>query len=1004
LNYKISVIIPVYNVEEYIKDCLDSIINQTIGIENIEVIVVNDCTPDNSMEIVRKYAEEYPSIKIVEHEFNQGLGQSRNTGLKYVTTNYISFIDSDDFISENTYETCLEKFKRYNCDFVIYEYDYYSESGRKYNRNPSYILFNEDKVIDDIIKTPEIIFSTSMCNKVFPKKFKDILKFPSTIYEDMVPTIMAIFSSKRIYVTNQCKYYYRKRENENKSITDDFLEKTDSYRDRIFIHYELYTLLEEYPNYKPLIDWINARDTRHFLHNLVLKDNFSHKERKEIFNKAKEYMGDVSETTLNKFGPFWIEFLRDVQTKSYWMFFFKYRIYSPKIRTNLRKVMKNQRFNQKTLEIFEISLLIFISFFYMLNPKNRKIWLFCERPSEAKDNGYKFFKYMRENHPEVNSYYVIDKKYEVDYDRIKSVGNIIQYGSWKHKLYFILSKKLVFAHKGIIEPWNYKDFKKHFQKVTLEKKLIFLQHGVIKDDVSDILGKRNPNNQFDLFICGAKPEYDYIDANYGYLPGEVAYTGLARFDYLNNANTKNQILLMPTWRSGIVQPSWIENKVVDDNKFLNSRYYEVYQSFINNEKLIELLEKNNFNLVFYPHFEVQQYLKYFTSSSNRILIANKELYDVQTLLMESKLLITDFSSVYFDFAYMNKPLVYYQFDKDSFFANHYKKGYFSYEEHGFGPVLETEDEVVDLVENIFKKNFAVEDKYGRRTDEFFVLKDTKNCERIYNKIINLENRDIAIDNLIAEIFEKYTKKFTVEGLNVYRWGNFLMYIAGSKEKINKIWLHVFPEDPDELNNKNLRFNYLDFDFRDLSINKYEKSKYKNKNIAIVKLPNIKIKNVTTGKIRDKKNNRNMLFKLAIKKKINKSLFRLKSKIFYETSKSPNLYIILNINETGIRNALINIKGYRAIKKNNLFDMDFYLKNYSNVKSGMDPLLHYIYHGFKEGKEPSSTFKGKYYLKVYKDVKKSNLNPLVHYGLYGINEGRRTHRKLINDNVYMNRSK
>lgn len=110
------------------------------------------------------------------------------------------------------------------------------------------------------------------------------------------------------------------------------------------------------------------------------------------------------------------------------------------------------------------------------------------------------------------------------------------------------------------------------------------------------------------------------------------------------------------------------------------------------------------------------------------------------------------------------------------------------------------------------------------------------------------------------------------------------------------------------------------------------------------------------------------------------------------SKFPYLYILLNINETGFKNALTNIKGYNTIKKNHLFDSGFYLKTYPNVRhSGMDPILHYMYHGFEEGKKPNSTFDGDYYLKKHKDVKKSNLNPLVHYGLYGIKEGRKTYK-------------
>ena len=116
------------------------------------------------------------------------------------------------------------------------------------------------------------------------------------------------------------------------------------------------------------------------------------------------------------------------------------------------------------------------------------------------------------------------------------------------------------------------------------------------------------------------------------------------------------------------------------------------------------------------------------------------------------------------------------------------------------------------------------------------------------------------------------------------------------------------------------------------------------------------------------------------------------------SKFPSLYILFNINETGIKNALINIKGYKSIKKNKLVDIGFYLKNNKSIRlSGMDPIIHYMYHGFKENKKPNSSFNGDYYLKRYKDVKESNLNPLVHYTLYGKKEGRKTFKTSKNPN-------
>ena len=112
---------------------------------------------------------------------------------------------------------------------------------------------------------------------------------------------------------------------------------------------------------------------------------------------------------------------------------------------------------------------------------------------------------------------------------------------------------------------------------------------------------------------------------------------------------------MPTWRAEIIQPSWIKKRVVDDETFLESEYFQRFQSIINNPKLMELLEKNDFKLIFYPHYEVQQYLHYFSGGNERVVLADKDSFDIQTLLLESKLLITDYSSVQFDFSYMENP-------------------------------------------------------------------------------------------------------------------------------------------------------------------------------------------------------------------------------------------------------------------------------------------------------------------------------------------------------------
>ena len=110
---------------------------------------------------------------------------------------------------------------------------------------------------------------------------------------------------------------------------------------------------------------------------------------------------------------------------------------------------------------------------------------------------------------------------------------------------------------------------------------------------------------------------------------------------------------------------------------------------------------------------------------------------------------------------------------------------------------------------------------------------------------------------------------------------------------------------------------------------------------------------------------------------------------------PSLYILFNRKNNGIKNTLLNLKAYNSIKKNFLFDPIYYLNNYPDVKnSGLDPLIHYFYHGFKESRKPNPSFDGKYYNQRYEDVKRSNMNPLIHYSLYGIKEGRKTKKNLM----------
>ena len=114
---KVSVIVPVYNVDLYLVECLDSIINQTL--KEIEIICVDDCSTDNSYMILEEYSKKDSRIKLIKHKENRGLGPARNTGIENATGEYISFIDSDDYVSLDFLENLYSTAKKFDLDISI---------------------------------------------------------------------------------------------------------------------------------------------------------------------------------------------------------------------------------------------------------------------------------------------------------------------------------------------------------------------------------------------------------------------------------------------------------------------------------------------------------------------------------------------------------------------------------------------------------------------------------------------------------------------------------------------------------------------------------------------------------------------------------------------------------------------------------------------------------------------------------------------------------------------
>ncbi|MCE7187439.1 CDP-glycerol glycerophosphotransferase family protein, partial [Campylobacter coli] len=339
-------------------------------------------------------------------------------------------------------------------------------------------------------------------------------------------------------------------------------------------------------------------------------------------------------------------------------------------------------------------------------------------------NAEHLYRYIMQNHPEQEIVFALRKE-SSDWERLEKEGfNLVEFESFEFERIIKKASKVISSHAD----------EYLIRHVTLTQQFVFVQHGVIMNDLSRWLNSKKIN----LFITSTRAEYDSIANNYNlYKFGkkEVLLTGLARHDVLlkNNKSDTKQILMMPTWRAGIVGNVTNSSKRELKENFKQSEYFQKWNSLLNNDSLKKLCELYSYTIVFNPHPNIMPYLKEFNLPSY-IKIANQD-ESLQVLFCNSSLMITDYSSVAFEMAYLEKPVIYYQFDKEDFFNSHtLQKGYFDYTKDGFGPVVENEENLLKELESLLQndcKSFGV---YKDNIDSAFVFKDRKCCERIYKKL------------------------------------------------------------------------------------------------------------------------------------------------------------------------------------------------------------------------------------------------------------------------------
>lgn len=388
----------------------------------------------------------------------------------------------------------------------------------------------------------------------------------------------------------------------------------------------------------------------------------------------------------------------------------------------------------------KIRCLINMSIAFFLYPfakgkfKGRKIWIVGGNAGELfVDNGRAIYEYIRAK-KEVEEYWVINRNSPA----LKKIpGKKLLKGSVKSYLYFMNAQVVLFSHSisADIVPYLYVvPIIRKFHHKTLK---VFLNHGTVGFKVRMAMNKKTEKiaeemvRSYDVNICDSQYEKEIKRDKWWNIPEEKIFiTGYPRYDKLYDVEMeKKEIFFMPTWRN------WIK---LENMKIEETEYFKNIAGLLKNKKLNHYLKEKGIYLNIYIHQLMQDYLKEFGSVElgENIALLPKDA-DITKELMKSKILITDYSSVAYDFYYLKKPVIFFQFDKEEYES---KVGsYVDLENELFGEGVYSIDEcvkkIIEISENNFKYIPQTEKRINKLRSRFLKYEDKENCKRVYNLIL-----------------------------------------------------------------------------------------------------------------------------------------------------------------------------------------------------------------------------------------------------------------------------
>lgn len=356
-------------------------------------------------------------------------------------------------------------------------------------------------------------------------------------------------------------------------------------------------------------------------------------------------------------------------------------------------------------------------------------WLLCDRSWRADDNAEHLYRYLRSIGMPVNAWFVLDRK-SPDWNRLASEGfRLLPFGTRHHGAAALLSKNIISSHIGPAIPTPHPAA--HVSGMVRHA-FTFLGHGVAANENSGYLNLRS----MDRVICANEREVAFLreqGSHHRIGDRELALTGLPRHDALLGlrATRPDRILVMPTWRKSLLRGT---NNQEVDAEFASTDYFRRWRDLARSPELHAIAESARLRITFLLHPMMRSAAKHFVMQGVETIVEPSG--SIQALMSRAMLLVTDYSSICFDMAYLERPTVHYQFDEAAFFGGEHtvRRGWFDYRRDGFGPVCVREEEVVSEVRRILRAGGVHERLYAQRMRDFFPVRDGRCCERVYHAI------------------------------------------------------------------------------------------------------------------------------------------------------------------------------------------------------------------------------------------------------------------------------